>query len=115
MCPHALRFGWGSRANPAPLSGKSGNTCLAGAVLWPSAALNVRSWREDALSAEHPPLPSYPLLSDREIPPTHQFTVLEITVVRGAWGHLDPRPRVLDEELVAGKWLLLAVENFGST
>lgn len=54
-------------------------------------------------------------LSDREIASTHQFTVVEKTVVRGAWGHLDPRPRVLNEELVPGKWLLLAVENFGST
>lgn len=54
-------------------------------------------------------------LSDREIASTHQFTVVEKTVVRGTWGHLDPRPQVLNEELVPGKWLLLAVENFGST
>lgn len=70
MCPHALRFGQGSRANPAPLSGKSGNTCLARAVLWPRAASHSRHWGEGAVCADPTPHPIPSLPTGKLLPLT---------------------------------------------
>lgn len=69
-----------------------------------SAALNLTVLgRRLTLHLSH--TTTHPQFADREIASSHRFIVVEIAVLRGAWGHSDPPSWGWARKLVPGKWL----------